>query len=164
MADKKIIAISGGNERKIHFIKQILAYTGRNAFAITSAETVQKQAKPASVLLTEEPEKFSGSPFFPVCVTCFRSEKQKTELSFHKVITYSTESNDADFTARNIRALPEGGTAFEIVGVGIIGRARLKAGCAEDVQDALAAATAAIAVGIPLAEILEALNRLEPSA
>lgn len=164
MAERKIITISGGNERKAYFLKQILMHTGRDAFAVASAETVREQGKQASVLLTEEPEKFSGSKLFSVCVTCFRPENKGAALSFQKVITYSTVSNDADFTARNVRTLPEGGIAFEIVGVGIIGRVRLKTKNAEDVQDALAATTAAIAAGIPLAEILEVLNRLEPSA
>ena len=77
-------------------------------------------------------------------------------------ITYSTGRDDADFTARNIRRLPDGRVAFEIVGIGVIGRVRLPDGDPSAVGGALAAAAAAVGAGIPFAEALRALNGEEP--
>ncbi|MCI1966733.1 MAG: hypothetical protein LKJ17_11485 [Oscillospiraceae bacterium] len=87
------------------------------------------------------------------------------ELSFRaagtaKLITYSLARDDADFTARNVRTIPGRGIAFEIVGFGVIGRVRLNSGSLSDVEEVLAAACAAVGVGIPFAEVLKALNQL----
>ena len=75
--------------------------------------------------------------------------------------TYSSKTDLADFTARNIRFTTAGFVAFEIVGVGIIGRVKLNTRDSGAVDDALAASAAAVATGIPFADVLKALNSID---
>ncbi|HEX3037693.1 MAG TPA: hypothetical protein VHO94_01700 [Oscillospiraceae bacterium] len=75
-----------------------------------------------------------------------------------KILTYSTGSDNADFTARYIHTL-NGETAFEIVGVGVIGRVRLRDSAI--VKASLVAACAAVSCGIPFADVLNALNNIK---
>lgn len=73
-------------------------------------------------------------------------------------LTYSATSDNADFTARNVRNFQEKGYAFEMVGVGVIGRIQLRSGTEQAVRGSLIAASAALTCGIPFAEVLGALN------
>lgn len=75
-----------------------------------------------------------------------------------QMLTYSACSDNADFTARNIRSFPNKGFAFEMVGVGVIGRIQLRNGSEQAVRGSLIAASAALTCGIPFAEVLHALN------
>lgn len=75
-----------------------------------------------------------------------------------KMLTYSSTSDNADFTARNIRTIEEG-VAFEIVGVGVIGRVKLSS--PDMVKTALVAASAALACRVPFADVLNALNNMK---
>lgn len=75
-----------------------------------------------------------------------------------KLSTYSTSSDNADFTARYIHTL-DGEIAFEIVGVGVIGRVRIND--PDLVKAALVAASAAISCGISFADVLSALNNMK---
>ena len=77
-----------------------------------------------------------------------------------KLLTYSTTSDKADFTARNIRNFSNQGFAFEMVGVGVIGRIHLRNGSEQAVRGSLIAASAALTCGIPFAEVLRALNQI----
>lgn len=157
----KIIAVSNGAERETYLLKKILRNSGRgDVFAVVPAVEAMERGMKTLVLLAAEPLGFQDPSLFSVCVTRFQPEWRKPE-GFRNVVTYSTEWNGADFTARNIRTLPDGVTAFEIVGVGIIGRVRLAPDCSGDVEAAIAAAAAATAAGIPFAEILSALNGSE---
>ncbi len=52
-----------------------------------------------------------------------------------RVLTYSTSSDNADFTARNAHCIQEFGCAFEIVGVGVIGRIKLRTAEPDDVKN-----------------------------
>jgi hypothetical protein len=155
---KKIIAVSNGTERETYLLKKILDSSRRDVFTVVPAGEAMERGTKAAVLLASEPAEFPAPEFFPVCVTAFAPSRRQELAGFRKVVTYSTEWNGADFTARNIRTLPNGVTAFEIVGVGIIGRVRLGPDCAKDVEAALAAAATATVAGIPFAEALEALN------
>lgn len=67
----------------------------------------------------------------------------------------------ADFTVRNIRTARDGSVAFEMVGIGIIGRVRLRSEDPVDAVSALAAFAAAVGAGVPFADALEALNRID---
>lgn len=127
---------------------------------VISADEAMKSGKKSEVLLAPEPGDFSNPQNFSVCVTEFLLINHPAFLKFPHLISYSTDRDGADFTARNIRFSP-GITAFEIVGVGIIGRVRLKTGDRNAVSVALAAAAAAIAARIPFADILEALNSMD---
>lgn len=155
---KKIIAVSNGFERATYLLKKILIDSGRGGvFSVASESEVMERGLKASVLLAADLPACAEPKLFPVCVMRFQPDRQKPD-GFQSVITYSTEWNGADFTAHNIRILPNGMTAFEIVGVGIIGRVRLEQDREEDVETALAAAAAATAAGVPFAEVLSALN------
>ena len=77
------------------------------------------------------------------------------------MITYALGRDDADCTAHIIRTTPDGHVAFEIVGIGVIGRVRLRGGLS-CVGDALAAAAAAVGAGVPFADVLTALNGDSP--
>lgn len=89
---------------------------------------------------------------------CVAERELSDRIAAPRLITYSTGRNDADFTARNIRRLPDGRAAFEIVGIGVIGRVRLADGDLSAVAPSLAAAAAAVGAGVPFAEALRALN------
>lgn len=80
-----------------------------------------------------------------------------------RLLTYSATSDNADFTARNIRNFQEKGYAFEMVGVGVIGRIQLRSGSEQAVRGSLIAASAALTCGIPFAEVLKALNEISLS-
>jgi hypothetical protein len=158
---KKIVAVSNGLERETYFLEKILRGSGRKGLvAVVPTDEAAGKGRKASVLLTKEPPECPQQELFPVCVTKFLPEHRKPE-GLRKIVTYSSEWDGADFTARNIRTLPGGVTAFEIVGIGIIGRVRLERGCEEDVEAALAAAAAATEAGVPFAEALGALNAPE---
>lgn len=75
-----------------------------------------------------------------------------------KIRTYSATSDNADFTARYIHTIDEE-TAFEIVGVGVIGRAKLRN--PDMVKPSLVAAAAAISCGVSFADMLDALNNMK---
>ena len=94
-----------------------------------------------------------------VCVA--ERELSDRAAGARRLITYSLGRDDADFTAHNIRTTPDGHVAFEIVGIGVIGRVRLRGGLS-CVGDALAAAAAAVGAGVPFADVLTALNGDSP--
>lgn len=100
--------------------------------------------------------------YFSVCVINYNlSLKIDTKLLDKcRILTYSTSSDSADFTARNAHCIQEFGCAFEIVGVGVIGRIKLRTAEPEDVKTALLGASVCLACGIPFADVLAALNML----
>ena len=134
---------------------RIFRLCGRGCFRVLeyNAPLPRDTGKPVLLLCGDAGE--LNPDDWSVCVA-------EREISFRagkdlKLITYSLGRDDADFTARNMRKTPDGGTAFEIVGFGVIGRVRLKGGLS-DVEPLLAAACAAVGAGIPFAEVLKALN------
>ena len=95
---------------------------------------------------------------FSCCVVDYaRPLREKVEAE--RFLTYSMESDFADLTARGLRETPGGNLAFEIVGVGVIGRVRLCSKPMVSVKTLLASAAGALACGAPFAGILDALNR-----
>ncbi len=83
----------------------------------------------------------------------------REKLTGCKLLTYSMDSDFADFTVRNLRQAPDGGSVFEIVGVGLIGRIKLLDGDRDAVKSLLALAAAALVCGVPFAGVLDVLNR-----
>lgn len=153
---KKIIAVSNGAERATYFLGKILKWN-INDVTVIDVHKAEERGDTVAVLLAPEPQEIPLPALFSVCVTKFEPEKPKP-LGFRSVFTYSTRWDGADFTARNIRTLPDGTTVFEMVGIGIIGRVRLEHAQKGDVEASLAAAAAAMAAGVPFAGILDALN------
>jgi hypothetical protein len=141
-------------------LSQIFRLCGRDRYRVVKyGKPLPSGAAKSVLLLCGE----TGEPItakWDVCVA--ERELSHRTVNAEKLITYSLTRDDADFTARNIRMTPDGNAAFEIVGFGVIGRVRLKGGGFPDVGRALAAACAAVGAGIPFAEVLTALNGLNP--
>lgn len=101
---------------------------------------------------------------FSVCVSDYDCDlclpKGESFPESCRLLTYSARSDNADFTARNIRNFQDKGYAFEMVGVGVIGRIQLRSGKEQAVRGSLIAASAALTCGIPFAEVLGALNEI----
>jgi len=71
-------------------------------------------------------------------------------------LTFSTQDDAADYTARDIR-LSASGVQFELVGRGFIRRVRFPMPGGYSAENALAAAAAAVALGVPAKTAAEAL-------
>ncbi|MGI6264179.1 MAG: UDP-N-acetylmuramoyl-L-alanyl-D-glutamate--2,6-diaminopimelate ligase [Acutalibacteraceae bacterium] len=71
--------------------------------------------------------------------------------------TFSVGNDEADFTARNIRKRPDG-VDFELVGFGEIDRVRLAIPGDFSVYNAMAAASCALAIGLPFEAVSRALS------
>jgi hypothetical protein len=154
---RKIIAVSNGAERATYFLGKILRKNANDVFSVIDVQKAEERGDTVTVLLAPESQKISQPALFSVCVMKFEPDKPKP-IGFRSVFTYSTRWDGADFTARNIRTLPDETAVFEMVGIGIIGRVRLEHAREGDVEASLAAAAAAMAAGIPFAGILDALN------
>ncbi len=156
----KLIAVCDKNGYTTQVLKKIFAYCGRgNCRVAPAGEPAEPESHPAVLLLCDT-VKVPGAEQFPVCVAGY-GIAARPELQGLRPVTFSAESDSADFTARNIRRTQDGFTAFEIVGVGVIGRVKLAGDSKRYVEAVLAAAAAAISGGIAFAEVLEALNRIE---
>lgn len=72
-------------------------------------------------------------------------------------VTFSMKNMAADFTARNIRYRVDG-TNYDLVGLGLIGRVRMKLPGSFNVSNSLAAVTCAVSAGVPLGSALDAMK------
>ena len=77
-----------------------------------------------------------------------------------ELVTYSATSDRADYVARNIRHRADG-VDFELVGIGQIGRVRMRIPGQFSVYNALAAATACLTAGMDFQTVVEALSAAE---
>ncbi len=155
----KIIVVAGEASREAVYLKRILSYGGKKNIAVADSAAAAPEGPQATVLLlTDRPGPAAHAEKFAVCVMEYSLAQDPRLSGLRNTVTYSVDRNGADFTARNVRLTQDGHAAFEIVGVGIIGRVRLRTGDTAAVPPALAASTAAIAAGVPFAEVLEALN------
>ena len=110
------------------------------------------------LLVVDRPTLLAHADAFPKVLAEY-SLRAALPLSTCAVTTYSLEEDGADYTARNLRTTPEGFTAFEIVGTGCIGRARLRHLPAGGQSVILQAVGAAVACGVPFADALSALQK-----
>lgn len=76
------------------------------------------------------------------------------------VTTYAVDTNESSYTAKNLRR-HVGGVDFEMVGDSVIGRVKLKIPGLFSVYNALAAGACALALGIPFAQVVNAMCSLE---
>ena len=83
---------------------------------------------------------------------------QMLENSGAAPVTYSLSRDDADYTAKNV-SLRADGVSYELVGRGIIGRVKFGVPGAFSVYNSLAAACAALELGLELPQVLQALER-----
>mgnify|MGYP000912383776 FL=1 len=163
---KKLIAVCDKNGNTTSMLKKILKFCNRENYVISSTDKPTHENIQPAVLLLSDVDNRIFSNEFSVCVSDYAFSAVR-EISDLQPITYSSRSDEADFTAKNIRITENGYLAFEIIGVGVIGRVRLnikdksQQGCEEIVSNALGAASAAISCGIPFAEVLDALNNIQ---
>ncbi len=74
-----------------------------------------------------------------------------------ETVSFAVDNDCADYTARNVRRLADG-VVFELVGVGEIGRVRMRIPGQFSVYNGLAAATACLKLGMPFDRVVEALS------
>lgn len=153
---KRIVVLEKSGHT-IEVLRQILRSCGKENYTALGAGETVPPGTPSSTLLVCGPECPAEAAGYGACVADCESAFPSGLAGFGRLTTYSVDRDGADFTAKNIRSAQDGSTAFEIVGSGIIGRVRLGAG-APGVRCALAAASAAVAAGIPFADVLRALN------
>ena len=77
-----------------------------------------------------------------------------------ELLSYSVDNDRADYVARNVRHRADG-VDFELVGVGNIGRVRMRIPGKFSVYNGLAAATACLAAGMSFDRVVEALCAAE---
>lgn len=77
-----------------------------------------------------------------------------------RLVTYSVDSDRGDYVARNVRHAAAG-VEFELVGVGQIGRIRMKIPGQFSVYNGLAAATACLTAGMAFDDVVAALSAAE---
>lgn len=141
-------------------LREILANCGCRGWRVVSAEETDGKEFHPALLLSCDGRKISDPRRFSACV-CRYELAGRSCFSGLCPVTYSAQDERADFTARNIRTAEDGTTAFDLVGMGVIGRVRLAARSARMAEPVLAAASAAASCGIPLASVLDALNRVK---
>lgn len=73
-----------------------------------------------------------------------------------KIITYSTRRNDSSYSGKNIKQKVDG-VDFEMVGDGVIGRAKIKTPGLFSVYNAMGASVCAIELGIPFGDVIHSL-------
>ena len=73
------------------------------------------------------------------------------------ITTYSTKSNTADYTARNIRYRADG-VDFELLGIGQIGHVKMQIPGEFSVYNGLCAATVCLKLGMPFDRVVAALS------
>lgn len=156
----KLIAVCDKTGHTTQVLKKMLHFCGRDSIRVLPASAPADPALYPAVLLFCDAVKIPDADRFSACVANYNIAA-RPELQGLNPVTFSVESDSADFTARNIRRTQDDCTAFEIVGVGVIGRVRLAGDSTRYVETVLAAAAAAISAGIAFAEVLEALNHIE---
>ncbi|MDF2631951.1 MAG: hypothetical protein K0Q85_547, partial [Caproiciproducens sp.] len=117
---KKRIAVSDKNGHTISILKNILDFCGREIEVTAAVGEQFLQNDQLPLLLLCDAEQAGSAKNFALCVTDYELAALPA-LAGLNLLTYSTVSDSADFTVRNIRQTPEGFTAFEIIGVGVIG-------------------------------------------
>lgn len=157
--DKQIVVLEKSGYT-IEVLRQILRSCRKENYTAVGAGETVPQGTPSSILLACGPECPVEAEGYGACVADYESAFPPGFAGFGRLTTYSVDRDGADFTAKNIRSAQDGSTAFEIVGSGIIGRVRLGAGM-PGIRCALAAASAALAAGIPFADVLRALNEIQ---
>lgn len=77
-------------------------------------------------------------------------------LKFDNLITYAVDTNDATYTAKNVRFKPSG-VEYELVGGDLIGRCRCPIPGRFSVYNSLCASACALALGIEFDDVLSAV-------
>ncbi|MNZ41834.1 UDP-N-acetylmuramoyl-tripeptide--D-alanyl-D-alanine ligase [compost metagenome] len=86
----------------------------------------------------------------------------KARVVGHKVLSFGLKHADTDFRARDLSRDPRGCVGFTLLGLAGEARVQLNLLGEHNVSNALAAAAAAHALGVPLVGIVEGLQNLQP--
>ncbi len=87
------------------------------------------------------------------------SFSENLSIKEKNVLFYSINSNEADLIAKNINPQDDK-TVFELLGTGVIGRVKLSKSSQLSVELVLAVSSTLIAMGVPLAVVLNVINQL----
>ncbi len=87
------------------------------------------------------------------------SLSEKLTSKEKNMLFYSMNNNEADLIAKNINP-QEDRTVFELLGTGVIGRVKLSKSSGLSVELVLAVSSALVAMGVPLAAVLNVINQL----
>lgn len=167
---KKIIAVADDIMERDHngialaVLQQIVAHCGLDdRYLVIPASQLANLTcnwTPYALVAETLPEQAEGLPDYRICISDYTGREEPDEnLTYHHT-TFSTENDGADFVARNMRCTRNDEYAFELVGLGIIGRIHLMHGDAETLRATLTAASAALSCGISFADVVEVLNQL----
>lgn len=85
--------------------------------------------------------------------------EENLNIKGKNILSYSVNSNEADLIAKNINP-QEDKIVFELLGTGIIGRVKLSRSSGFSVELVLAVSSALVAMGVPLAAVLNVINQL----
>ncbi len=161
------IGIPFQKHEEIMFLRDILGRSGRQWKEETVEGGTGLSAFEKSVLLFSEDIKRREAETLSHTdiVLPFRELPQEhTRFPNLSFTTYAVEDDRADFTARGLAALPGGdagreGMRFELLCLGLIGRVCVPGLSKKQVEPLLGAASCLLAAGLPLAEVLELINR-----
>lgn len=144
-----------GNEKIADLLNRLLQDCDRKALqaVLPGSETDKK------LLVANNTGMLRFAEGFPSCLAEY-SLCGDTRLAGTKLTTYSLQNDAADYTARGLHTTAEGFAAFEIVGVGCIGRVRLRGLPDGEEETILAAASAAVVCGAPFAQVLATLQQM----
>ena len=143
------------NQKIAELLNRLLQDCGRDT--LRAVPPGQESAQ--GLLLADCAEVLRLARDFPACLAA-NPLRQDARLAGKKLTTYSLQNDAADYTARGLHTTAEGYTAFEIVGVGCIGRVRLRRPPRGEEETILAAASAAVVCGAPFAQVLASLQRI----
>lgn len=87
------------------------------------------------------------------------SFSENLSIKEKNVLFYSINSNEADLIAKNINPQDDK-TVFELLGTGVIGRVKLSKSSQLSVELVLAVSSTLVAMGVPLAVVLNVINQL----
>lgn len=169
----RLLLICGGNfEVVAHIVADVLILCGFKVcidfdaesdadFVILSYDSfLQSNAfsafVPETVLLCGSIENFDTELMHKFKIKVIPFEYKNAFEAVSGLQTYSRESNEADIVVKNVKET-DNALTFELLGTGIIGRVRLhRQGIT--VKTALEASAMLIAMGIPLAAVLNGIN------
>lgn len=84
---------------------------------------------------------------------------EKLSAKERNMLFYSMNNNEADLIAKNINPQDDK-TVFELLGTGVIGRIKLSKSSGLSIELVLAVSSALVAIGVPLAAVLDVINQL----
>lgn len=115
--------------------------------------------KEKELLLVSSAAMLQYAEGFSKCLAEY-SLHEDSRLVGKQLTTYSLKEEAADYTACGLHTTAEGFSAFEIVGVGCIGRVRLRSLPQGGEETILMAASAAVVCGAPFAQVLASLQQM----